>query len=128
MITISSLAAEKLRDIIVEQGEEGSSLRVMLMPGANGGAQYMLALENEAKEDDQVISTEGVSILIDPDSAPLMEGAEIDYMDGLMKSGFVINNPNIAPGGGGCGCGGGGGGGGCACGGGGGGGCACGGH
>ena len=125
MITISSLAAEKLRDIIVEQGGEGSSLRVMLMPGANGGAQYMLALENEAKEDDHVISTEGVNILIDPDSAPLMEGAEIDYMDGLMKSGFVINNPNIAPGGGGCG---GGEGGGCGCGGGEGGGCACGGH
>jgi len=137
MITISSLAAEKLKDIIVEQGEEGSSLRVMLMPGANGGAQYMLALETEVKDDDTIVSTEGVNILIDPDSAPLMEGAEIDYMDGLMKSGFVINNPNIAPGGGGgCGCGGGGcgcgggagGGGGCGCGGGGGGGCACGGH
>ena len=138
MITISSLAAEKLKDIIVEQGEEGSSLRVMLMPGANGGAQYMLALETEVKDDDTIVSTEGVNILIDPDSAPLMEGAEIDYMDGLMKSGFVINNPNIAPGGGGgCGCGGGGGGcgcgggagggGGCGCGGGGGG-CACGGH
>jgi iron-sulfur cluster assembly accessory protein len=146
MITVSSLAIEKLKDIIVEQGEEGSSLRVMLMPGANGGAQYMLALETEAKADDTVINTDGVNILIDPDSAPLMEGAEIDYMDGLMKSGFVINNPNIAPGGGGCGCGGGGGGcgcgggaggaseaeagagaGGCACGAGGGG-CACGGH
>jgi len=127
MITVSSLAAEKLKDIIVEQGEEGSSLRVMLMPGADGGAQYMLALETEVKDDDTIISTEGVNILIDPDSAPLMEGAEIDYMDGLMKSGFVINNPNIAPGGGGgCGCGGGGcggGGGGCGCGGGG-----CGGH
>ncbi|MQF98238.1 MAG: iron-sulfur cluster assembly accessory protein [SAR202 cluster bacterium] len=132
MITISSLAAEKLKDIIVEQGEEGSSLRVMLMPGANGGAQYMLALETEVKDDDTVVNTDGVNILIDPDSAPLMEGAEIDYMDGLMKSGFVINNPNIAPGGGGCGCGGGGcgcggGGGGCGCGGGGGG-CGCGGH
>ena len=127
MITVSSLAAEKLKDIIVEQGEEGSSLRVMLMPGADGGAQYMLALETEVKDDDTIISTEGVNILIDPDSAPLMEGAEIDYMDGLMKSGFVINNPNIAPGGGGgCGCGGGGcggGGGGSGCGGGG-----CGGH
>ena len=109
MITVSSLAAEKLKDIIVEQGEEGSSLRVMLMPGADGGAQYMLALETEVKDDDTIISTEGVNILIDPDSAPLMEGAEIDYMDGLMKSGFVNNNPNIAPGGGGgCGCGGGG--------------------
>jgi len=67
-----------------------------------------------------VVRTNEVSILIDPDSAPLMEGAEIDYMDGLMKSGFVINNPNIQSGG--CACGGGG------CGGGEGGGCACGGH
>jgi len=117
VINISPLAAEKLKDILQEQGEEGSSLRVILMPGANGGAQYMLALEQEAKADDMVVQTEGVSILIDPDSAPLMEGAEIDYMDGLMKSGFVINNPNIQSGGCGEGCGCGAGGGGCACGG-----------
>ena len=124
MITISTLASEKLKEILVEQGEEGSSLRVVLMPGPHGGAQYMLALEKDAKSDDTVVQSGDVQILIDPDSAPLMEGAEIDYMDGLMKSGFVINNPNIQSGGcacggggGGCGCGGGGGGGGCACGG-----------
>ena len=117
MINISSIAAEKLREILVEQGEEGSSLRVMVMPSPNGGAQYMLALEQEAKSDDMVVRTEGVSILIDSDSAPLMEGAEIDYMDGLMKSGFVINNPNIESGGCGAGCGCGSGGEGCACGG-----------
>ena len=81
-----------------------------------------------------VVETSGVSILVDSDSAPMMEGAEIDYIDGLMKSGFVINNPNIqaasgcgcGAGGGGCACGAGGGGG-CGCGAGGGG-CACGGH
>jgi iron-sulfur cluster assembly accessory protein len=124
MINISPLAVEKLKDILVEQGEEGASLRVMLMPGTNGGAQYMLALEQEAKADDLVVRTDGVSILIDPDSAPLMEGAEIDYMDGLMRSGFVINNPNIeSGGGGGCACGASGEG--CGCGGGG---CGCGGH
>ena len=117
MISISPLAAEKLREILVEQGEEGASLRVMLMPGANGGAQYMLALEQEAKPDDTVVRTDGVSILIDPDSAPLMEGAEIDYMDGLIRSGFVINNPNIQSAGCGEGCGCGGGGEACACGG-----------
>jgi iron-sulfur cluster assembly protein len=117
VIIISPLAAEKLREVLVEQGEEGSSLRVILMPGANGGAQYMLALEKEAKSDDVVVQTAGVSILIDSDSAPLMEGAEIDYMDGLMRSGFVINNPNIQNTG--CACGGEGCGGeeGCACGG-----------
>ncbi len=96
MITISPLAAEKLKDILVEQGEEKSSLRVILMPGANGGAQYMLALEQEPKADDLVVRTDGVSILIDPDCAPMMEGAEIDYMDGLMRSGFVINNPQYS--------------------------------
>ena len=126
MITISPLASEKLKEILVEQGEEGSSLRVVLMPGPHGGAQYMLALEKDAKSDDTIVHSGGVQILIDPDSAPLMDGAEIDYMDGLMRSGFVINNPNIQSGGG-CACGGGGGG--CGCGGGGGGGgCACGGH
>ncbi len=130
MINISPMASEKLKEILVEQGEEGSSLRVVLMPGANGGAQYMLALEKEARSDDTVIDSGGVQILIDSDSAPMMEGAEIDYMDGLMRSGFVINNPNIQSGGG-CACGGtggcGGGGGGEGCGGGGGA-CGCGGH
>ena len=82
----------------------------------------MLTLEKDPKADDAVIRTNGVSIVIDPDSAPLMEGAEIDFADGLMKSGFVINNPNVEAMGG-CACGAEGGG--CGCGGGG---CACGGH
>ena len=115
MASLIRLAARRF--VEAEQGEEDASLRVILMPGANGGAQYMLALEQEAKVDDMVVRMEGVRILIDPDSAPLMEGAEIDYMDGLMRSGFVINNPNIQSGGCGEGCGCGGGGEGCACGG-----------
>ena len=135
MINVTELAAEKLKQILVDEEAEGSSLRVILMPGANGGAQYMLALENDPKSDDTLFETGGVSIVVDSDSASLMEGAEIDYADGLMKSGFVINNPNIeqisgcgcGAGGGGCACGAGGGGGGCGCGAGGGG-CACGGH
>ena len=110
MINVSTLATEKLKEIMVEQGEEGSSLRVILMPGANGGAQYMLALEKAAKSDDMVVQADGVSILLDSDTAPLMEGAEIDYKDDLMSSGFVISNPNIEMGGcacgGQCGCGG----------------------
>ena len=124
MINVTQLATEKLKEILVEEGAEGASLRVILMPGPNGGAQYMLALENDPKSDDTIVHSNGVSIVIDSDSAPLMQGAEIDYADGLMRSGFVINNPNIQQSGA-CACGGEGG---CACGGGGAGGCACGGH
>ena len=142
LIEVTPLAAQKLQDVVKDQGEEGSLLRVMVMPGHNGGMQYMLGVEKEAKEDDFVIDTDTIQVLVDAESAPLIEGAQIDYVEGLMRSGFVISNPNLqgggcACGGGGCGggggggggCGGGGGGGGgCGGGGGGGGGCGCGGH
>ena len=95
----------------------------MVSPGATGGFQYMLGMEKEAKEDDLIFEADTIQVLIDAESAPLIEGAQIDYVEGLMRSGFVISNPNLQ-GGGGCGCGGGGCGGG---GGGGGGGCGCGG-
>ena len=138
LIKVSEAAAEKLSDILKEQGEEGGMLRVMVSPSPDGGYQHVLGVESEPKDDDIVIEAHSISVVIDGESAPLLEGAEIDYVDGLMRSGFVISNPNIentsgggCGGGGGCGCGGGGGGG-CGAGGGGcgagGGGCACGGH
>ena len=137
LLEVSDLAAQKFQDILKEQDEDEGMLRVMVMPGANGGIQYMLSVEQVAGEDDFVVDTSTIQVLVDMDSAPLLDGSTIDYMEGLMRSGFVISNPNFqAHGGGGCACGGGGGGcgcggggGGCGCGGGGGGGgCGCGGH
>lgn len=114
MISVSELAAEKLKDILDEEGQPDSSLRVVVMPGPNGGAQYMLTLEADPKEEDSLIHANGVQIVVDTDSLSLLEGAEIDYVEGLMRSGFVINNPNFQVEGGGCACGGScGGGGGC---------------
>jgi iron-sulfur cluster assembly accessory protein len=132
IIEVTDLAAEKLEEVLNEQGEDGSLLRVMVMPGEQGGFQYMLGVEKDAKDDDIMIDAGNIRVVVDPESAPMVEGAKIDYIDGLMRSGFVISNPNLqgGDGGGGCACGGGGcgGGGGGGCGGGGGGGCACGGH
>ena len=127
LIEVTPLAAEKLGKVLSEQGEDGSLLRVMVTPGGHGGFQYMLGVEKEAKDDDIVIMADSIKVLVDPESAPLVEGAQIDYVDGLMRSGFVISNPNLQGEAGGCGCGGGGGGG-CGGGGGGGEGCGCGGH
>ncbi len=123
MITVSDLASEKLKEVLVEEGEPEAALRIIIMPGAQGGAQYMLTLEQEVKGDDTVVHANGVRIVVDSESVPLLEGTEIDYVEGLMRSGFVINNPNFMMEGGGCACGG-------SCGGGGGegSGCACGGH
>ena len=106
MITLSELAAEKLKEILKEEGQPGASLRLLASPGSNGGLSYSLTLEEEPTEDDSVMHANGVSIVVDKDNVSLIEGTEIDYVDGLMRSGFVINNPNFAMEAGGCACGG----------------------
>jgi len=123
---VTTLAIEKLKEVMEEQGETNGSL----IPAEAGGLQYMLTMENESQSDDTVMSMEGVKFLMDSDSAPFLEEATIDYVENLGgQVGFVINNPMFSSAGGcgeGCGCGSGGGGG-CGGGGGGGGGCGCGG-
>ena len=119
MLNVTESAATKLTEILKEQGQDNGMLRVMLTPTPNGGFQHVLGVETEPKEDDIVLEYFNIKVVVDSVSAPLLEGAEIDYLDGLMRSGFVISNPNIEnvnAGGGGCACGGGGcgaGGGGC---------------
>ena len=129
---VTTLAIEKLKEVMQEQGETEGSLRVVAIPAETGGLQYMLTMENESQADDTVMSQEGVKFLMDSDSAPFLEEATIDYVENLGgQVGFVINNPMFSSAGGcggGCACGSGGGGcgnggGGCGCGGGG-----CGGH
>ena len=126
---ITELAIEKLKEVMEDQGEGESSLRVIAMPAESGGVQYMLTMENESQADDTELNVSGVRFLMDSDSAPFLEEATIDFVENLGgQVGFVINNPMFASAGGcgsGCGCGGGGGGCGCGSGGGGGG---CGGH
>ncbi|MEX2598612.1 MAG: iron-sulfur cluster assembly accessory protein [Dehalococcoidia bacterium] len=112
MITVTETAAEKLKSILDEEGQPQAALRVIVVPNGEG-AQYMLALEDAVAADDLVVHESAVRVITDLDSAPLLDGAEIDYTEGLMRSGFVINNPNIQSAGhGGCACGGS-----CACGG-----------
>ena len=115
MLTITSGAIQKLKGILTEEGE-GPFLRILVMPGGGHGLQYMLTPEKESKDDDLVEEMDGLRVILDSDSAMLLEGAEIDYVEEFPRAGFVISNPNAAAfAGGGSACGGGGGG--CACGG-----------
>lgn len=113
---ITSEAVEKLKEVLQENGEAEASLRVIAVPGETGGVQYMMSMERESQQDDTVMTLEGLSFLVDSDSAPFLEEATIDYTEDFPRAGFVISNPNFASGGcgsGGCGCGNSGG---CACG------------
>ena len=104
---VTTLAIEKLREVMEGQGEQESALRVIAMPATTGGFQYMLTMDNESQADDTVLNLEGVKFLMDSDSAPFLEEATIDYVENFGgQVGFVINNPMFAQTGGGCGGGG----------------------
>src|SRR3954468_24039152 len=94
IITVTDKAAAKAKSILADKGVEGGALRVFVVGGGCSGYQYGMAIAQGREEDDVVIEQSGVTVLVDPESAPLMQGAEIDYVDDLMKSGFTIFNPN----------------------------------
>jgi len=107
---MTPMALEKIKSYITEQKEEGASLRVMIGGMGCGGPQFVLTLEKEISEDDIKVQHDGLTVVIDPESAPMVDGSEIDYVETLEKSGFTVKNPNFqghgcACGGQGCGCG-----------------------
>jgi len=103
MLSVSTVAVQKLKEVLAQEGAEGACVRILVVP-AGHGFQHMLALEQEAGQEDVVVEVDGLRILVDPDSAPLLEGASIDYLEDEERSGFTIFNPNLPVGG--CACGG----------------------
>lgn len=95
MLTMSEKANAKAKELFKEKGlDSQAALRVFVAGGGCSGYQYGMALAREPDAEDLVIDSNGIRIVVDPDSAPLLEGAEIDYSDDLMKAGFTIFNPN----------------------------------
>ncbi|HXK33674.1 MAG TPA: iron-sulfur cluster assembly accessory protein [Dehalococcoidia bacterium] len=94
IVSITDKAAEKAAALLKDRGVEDGALRVFVVGGGCSGYQYGMAIARGTEEGDIIIEKGGVKVLVDPESAPLMQGAEIDYVDDLMKSGFTIFNPN----------------------------------
>lgn len=95
-VSITERAAEKAKNLLESRGLSTGALRVFVVGGGCSGYQYGMALAQEEEDGDVVVDLAGVKILVDADSIPLLRGAEIDYVDDLMKSGFTIFNPNAA--------------------------------
>ena len=111
LLTVTEAASSKFKEVLAEQDADEGLIRISLAPGATGGVEYILGLEETPTENDTLVEYFGVKIVVDAESSPLLQGSSIDYVDGLQRSGFVISNPNFASaggcGGGACGCGGG---------------------
>ena len=94
IVTITDKAAEKASALLKDKGIEGGALRVFVVGGGCSGYQYGMAIPERQEENDIVIGQGALRLFIDPESAPLLRGAEIDFIDDVMRSGFSITNPN----------------------------------
>lgn len=101
MVTITDSAAARIKQIMPKDAEE-HALRVRVVGGGCSGLQYQMALEAEPKDNDKVFTLNGIKVFIDSKSAMYLAGVQLDYLDGLMESGFKITNPNAQTT---CGCG-----------------------
>ena len=101
MITVTEAAALKIKAFMADD-PEAVGLRVYVRGGGCSGYAYGMKLESTIAEDDTVVEKDGVKVMVDPQSMPLISGAEVDYTDTLQGSGFAIKNPGAKST---CGCG-----------------------
>ena len=102
LVNVTPAAASAVQDLMIKRNLTGYGLRIFISGGGCSGFQYGLALEDNVRESDTAYETNGVQIVIDEASINYLHGAQIDYVDELMGSGFKITNPNAVST---CGCG-----------------------
>jgi iron-sulfur cluster assembly protein len=103
ILTVTPTAASKILQLMAEDPEgESAVLRVAIQGGGCSGFQYGLGFDRGAVEGDIESHQHGVHVVVDPFSAPYLQGATVDFIDGLQESGFKIENPNATAS---CGCG-----------------------
>ena len=102
MITLTDTAASKVKELLEAEGATDLALRVAVRPGGCSGFSYEMFFDGDIATDDLKATFGEVSVVVDQASVQLLEGATLDYKDGLNQAGFSITNPNATRT---CGCG-----------------------
>ena len=101
LVSLTPAAAAKIRELMAQETEV-TVLRVAIEGGGCSGFQYGLGFDRGAQEGDVELECEGVTVVVDPFSAPYLRGSTVDYLETIQESGFKIDNPNAVAS---CGCG-----------------------
>jgi iron-sulfur cluster assembly protein len=103
LVTLTEGAAAKISKLMAEEpAGEAAVLRVAIQGGGCSGFEYALGFDRGAQAGDHELEFHGVRVVVDPFSAPYLQGSTIDFLEGLQESGFKIDNPNVVSA---CGCG-----------------------
>ena len=95
MITLSAIAAEKVKALLVQRGTPEIGLRIGVRGGGCSGNTYYMEFCESESPGDEAVESNGVKLVVDLKSMVLLGGTEIDYVEGLMGAGFKFNNPNV---------------------------------
>ncbi|KAB7666477.1 HesB/IscA family protein [Bacillus sp. B1-b2] len=102
ILNITEAAALQVKEMMKENEEEGSFLRVAVRGGGCSGLSYGMGFAHEKEESDLVFEHFGIQVLVDKNDGLILKGTKIDYKQSLMGGGFTIDNPNAIAS---CGCG-----------------------
>lgn len=102
MITISDIASEKIKEMLLEEGTPDLFLRLGVKEGGCSGFSYGMGFDDEEAEGDKTLEMDGLKVVVDEKSIPLLNGLVIDFKESAMGGGFTIENPNASAT---CGCG-----------------------
>ncbi|MCB1977340.1 MAG: iron-sulfur cluster insertion protein ErpA [Nitrosomonas sp.] len=101
-LAFTESAADKVRQLIEEEGNPALKLRVFINGGGCSGFQYGFTFDETVNDDDMITEKNGVQLLVDSMSYQYLVGAEIDYQENIQGAQFVIKNPAASST---CGCG-----------------------
>lgn len=102
MFSVTEKATNEIKKLLEEDNIQNAFLRVRVVPGGCSGFSYEMGFDDETEDSDKIIESGGVKVAIDELSFPYLNGAILDFKDGLNGEGFAIENPNAT---GSCGCG-----------------------
>jgi iron-sulfur cluster assembly protein len=94
-VTLTTLAAGKVRELLEQRGTPDHALRLGVRGGGCSGNSYFMEWCEQPETGDQSFDSNGVRLVVDTRSLELLNGTEIDWVTGLMGSGFKFNNPNV---------------------------------
>ena len=98
VISLTLAAADAVRDLFAKRELEDYALRVFVQGSGCSGLQYGMALENNFREQDTVVDSHGVNVVVDEVSIQYLAGSTVDFVEDVTGSGFKVENPNAAAG------------------------------
>lgn len=96
LLSVTEKAANKVKMIAQKQGKPDAALRISVVGGGCSGLSYQFGFAEQIGDKDKVFEDFGVKVAVDPRTLLYIAGSQLDYEEGLMKSGFKVKNPNAS--------------------------------